>query len=358
MAKLRLLPEACDEGWNPYYYLVYAAWTFAYPIALHDNAALVATALAAALFVVLYFRGYWVDGLPLFAIICALAVIGALLGPVNPWGSTYFVYAASFAPFVGSSTLAWRIVAALIATIAIEAWLLHLDLTFWAPGILFTAIVGAIVVRAAETCRHNAALRVAHDDVERLAKLAERERIGRDMHDVLGHTLSVIVIKSELASKLAERDTVGAVAEIRDVETIARDALGELREALSGYRAAGVANEIERARAVLAAAGVRLECDVDDLRLPPRQEDVVALAIREAVTNIVRHADASTCRLQLTNGEAGYRFTISDDGRGTRGDEGLGLIGMRERVEALGGTLAREVAGGTRLILTLPANAR
>lgn len=358
MAKFRLLPAACDEGWNPYYYLVYAAFTFAYPIVAHECTSLAATALAAAIFLVLYFRGYWLEGRALLVVICAIAALGALLGLVNPSGSTYFVYAAGFAPFVGSSPAAWRIVAVLVAAILLEAWLLHLSIWFWLPGIVFTAIVGATVVRAAETARLNAELRAARADVERLAKVAERERIARDMHDVLGHTLSVIVLKAELASKLADRDMQRAATEIRDVESIARDALGELREALAGYRAAGIAIEIERARGVLQAAGVRFECEVGDLRLSPRQEGVLALAIREAVTNIVRHAGASTCRLQLTSDGTGYRFTISDDGRGTRGDEGLGLTGMRERVEALGGTLAREVADGTRLILTLPATAR
>lgn len=164
----------------------------------------------------------------------------------------------------------------------------------------------------------------------------------------------MIVLKSELAARLSESDGARAAAEIRDVERIARESLGEVREALAGYRAAGLAAEIERAKDVLTAAGVRFEWDIDHVRLAPREESVLALAIREGVTNVVRHAGASTCRLELVRDGHGCRFTIADDGAGTLTTEGLGLSGMRERIEALGGTFAREVRDGTRLVLTLP----
>lgn len=343
----------------PYIWLVYMPWTFVYPAALGSLSIFVETAVAAVAFLILYFRGYWLCGRALWIFVIAIASIGAILGPQNPIGSTYFVYAASFAPFVGSTGLAWRIIAGLIAALLIEAALLHLSLWFWIPGSVFTAVVGAATIRAAEVKHMNAELRAAHDEVERLAKVAERERIARDLHDVLGHTLSVIVLKSELAARLSESDTGRAAAEIRDVERIARESLGELREALSGYRAAGLRAEIDRARDVLTVAGVRFECDIDELRLAPREESVLALAIREGVTNVVRHAEASTCRMQLSHDEHGCRFTITDDGHGTLATEGLGLTGMRERIEALGGTFAREVRNGTLLVLTLPkASAR
>lgn len=339
----------------PYLWLVYMAWTFVYPAALGSLPLFIETTVAALAFLVLYFRGYWVDGRALWPILVGIAAIGAILGPRNPIAVTYFIFAASFAPFVGSIALAWRIIAGLIAAILLEAALLHLNPYFWVPGVVFTAIVGAATVRSAEMKRMNAELRTAREDVERLAKVAERERIARDLHDVLGHTLSVIVLKSELAAKLADSDVARAAGEIRDVERIARESLSELREALAGYRAAGVAAEIERARDVLSAAGVRFECEIDEVRLAPLEESVVALAIREGITNVVRHAGASTCRLRLAREAHGCRFTIADDGRGTLAREGLGLTGMRERIEGLGGTFARDVAGGTQLTLTLPA---
>lgn len=341
----------------PYVWLTYMAWTFVYPAAIGSLSVLAETAVAAAAFLALYFRGYWLCGRRLWPIIVAIAAIGALLGITNPIGSTYFVFAAAFAPFVGSVGLAWRIVGGLIAAILLEAALLHLGPYFWIPGAVFTAVVGAATIHGAEMQRMNAELRAARDDVEHLAKLAERERIARDLHDVLGHTLSVIVLKSELAAKLAGSDVERAATEIRDVERIARESLSEVREALAGYRAAGITAEIERARNVLRAAGVRFECDVDELRLSPRTESVLALAIREAVTNVVRHSGAANCRLHVACDSDVCRFEISDDGSGSQVGEGLGLMGMRERVEALGGTFAREGDNGTRLVLTLPQGA-
>lgn len=352
MRSFRLLPA--DESYLPYLWLIYAAATFIYPAVTGSRAVWIDTSLAAAVFLPLYFRGYWVNGTALWPIALGIAGIGAAVSVVNPIGSTYFVFAASFAAFIGSAALAWRILVGLIVVIALEAALLHLGPNFWISGTVFVAIVGAACIHSAEMQRMNAALRTERANVERLAKVAERERIARDLHDVLGHTLSVIVLKSELAAKLADSDITRAAQEIREVESIARESLSELRAALAGYRAAGIAAEIERARAVLTAAGVRFECEVENVRLAPRAEGVLALAIREGVTNVVRHAGASMCRISIADEAQGCRFEIYDDGSGARASEGLGLTGMRERVEALGGILSREVENGTRLIVTFP----
>jgi len=214
----------------------------------------------------------------------------------------------------------------------------------------------------------NARLRVAQDEIEHLAKLAERERIARDLHDLLGHTLSVIILKSELASKLAERDVERARNEIRDVERISRDALSQVRAAVRGYRAGGLAAEIEDARRALDAANVVLTADLQSAPLPPSHEAVLSMALREAVTNVVRHANARQCRIAIECGAAdlGGRstaavggatqcvLTVTDDGRGGGEPFGSGLTGMRERVEALGGTLQRDGSHGTTLTITLP----
>ena len=133
-------------------------------------------------------------------------------------------------------------------------------------------------------------LRSAQAENVELAAVAERERIARDLHDVLGHTLSVIVLKAELAGRLLARDTPEearrAAAEIADVEHTARTALAEVREAIGGYRSKGLSAEIEQARQTLRAAGVQLECAAAPPSLRAREETVLSLAVREAVTNI------------------------------------------------------------------------
>jgi two-component system sensor histidine kinase DesK len=352
---LRLLPDDPSIGWVPYAWLVYLPFQFL-SLYSYDSSrtAWTVTLCGMAVFLVVYFRSYWVCGGALLAYALAMAVLGAVVSLYNPWASSYFIYGAASLVTLGKANEKWRILGLYVGSVAAYAWLAHLSPYGSIPAVIFSALVGALRIRNVETETLNASLRIARDEVERLAKVAERERIARDLHDVLGHTLSVIVLKSELATRLAERDVARAVAEIADVERIARESLSELREAIAGYRASGLAAEVQRARGVLETAGVRVECELGDVRLPPRHEGVLTLAIREAVTNIVRHAGATTCRLLLAQNARECRFEIADDGRGGSGAEGMGLGGMRERVESLGGTLVRDVACGTRLVLTLP----
>jgi two-component system sensor histidine kinase DesK len=201
----------------------------------------------------------------------------------------------------------------------------------------------------------NRKLRKANEEIEHLAKLAERERIARDLHDVLGHTLSVITLKSELAGKLIDRDPRRAGKEIREVEEISRQALAEVRDAIRGYRAKGLAAELAQAKATLETAGVSVQCDAaTTVQLPAMQESVLSLAVREGVTNVVRHAGASKCSLRIEQQNGSCRLEIADDGQGFSSMEGNGLRGMRERVEMLGGTLERRNKSGTTITITLP----
>ena len=162
----------------------------------------------------------------------------------------------------------------------------------------------------------NSKLRVANDEIEHLAKVAERERIARDLHDVLGHTLSLITLKSELARKLVDRDPERAKQEMQDVENASRAALADVREAIRGYRSDGIFAELARARAALETAGVSVECDTDLVQLSPEQESVLSLALREAVTNVVRHAEARRCNVTLKRDDSLCTLEVADDGRG------------------------------------------
>jgi two-component system sensor histidine kinase DesK len=240
------------------------------------------------------------------------------------------------------------------ATMMLEGWLLHLSPWNWAFCAFIAIAVGAGNLAAAQRMRANKRLDLAHEQIAHLAKLAERERIARDLHDVLGHTLSVVVLKSELAGKLLERDPERARSEIGDVEQIARKALGEVREAIRGYRSEGLAAEIARAQKTLDAAGVTLEFETTPPQLAPAEETVLSLIVREAVTNIVRHAQASRCRLEFAANGTGTALVVEDDGRGGIRQEGNGLRGMRERVESMGGQLRIDSAHGTRLVVEIP----
>lgn len=289
--------------------------------------------------------------------IACMAVLAFWYVPRNPSASGMFVYVAAFIPFVTESlAVVGSVILGMCFGICLEGWLLHLSPWSWAFSAFLCLIVGGSNIVASQRMRAGAKLRLAHEEIEQLAKVAERERIARDLHDVLGHTLSVIVLKAELAGRLFDRDPKRAASEIADVEQISRKALSEVREAIRGYRSEGLQAEIDRAQHVLDAAGVTLTCETKPPTLNPAQESVLALAVREAVTNIVRHAQASRCRLEFRNMDGVTFLSMEDDGRGGVREEGNGLRGMRERVESLGGKFKVESQIGTRLTIEIPAS--
>jgi two-component system sensor histidine kinase DesK len=144
-----------------------------------------------------------------------------------------------------------------------------------------------------------------------------------------------------------------------EIVQVAGEALSEVRAAVAGYRSGGIEAEVQRARTALTAAGVEVECELSQAALPATHEAVLALALREAVTNVIRHAGATRCSIRLSADAASCSLTVADDGRGGNAPFGNGLSGMQERVEVLGGTITRDGARGTALSVTLPiANAQ
>ena len=336
-----LLPPETEVGWTPYLWLVYFGffWLrffFAPAGAIELTLAVISTLL----FLALYFSGFRRTGRAALLHILALAVLGIIWAPFNIGASAFFVFAGAFAMLVGPQRQAWTVLLGLLVMIALTALLFQPHFGFWLPGLLATLIVGAANIHFAEQGRRNAALRLSQSEVRQLARVAERERIARDLHDVLGHRLSVIVLKSELAGKLLERDPARARAEIAEVEKSARSALSEVREAIAGYRERSLSAELEQARLALTSADVELDLRLQEpLNLDAQTEAVLTLVIREAVTNIIRHARAHRCWIQLSRSQPDgeLKLEIGDDGGGRIRPEGGGIDGMRARIEALGG---------------------
>ena len=346
-----------EHGWSPLLWVVYLGFFFVDPVMSHASAGRwLFDCLGAAIFLCLYF-GLFVLVYPrALAHIAGMVLLGVLYLPYNGGACTFFIFAAAMVPFcVESQGAAVFGLLAVGATGAVECLVLHIYGWEIFYAALFPMIIGAGNTFFAERNRMNRRLRKANEEIEQLAKVAERERIARDLHDVLGHTLSVITLKSELAGKLMERDPQRAKKEIGEVEQISRQALTDVRDAIRGYRAKGLSAELAQAKATLETAGVTVQCDAaTTVKLPAVQESVLSLAVREAVTNVVRHAQARTCRMRLEQQNGSCRLEIQDDGRGSANGEGNGLRGMRERVEMLGGTLHRNTDSGTTLTITLP----
>jgi two-component system, NarL family, sensor histidine kinase DesK len=250
-----------------------------------------------------------------------------------------------------------RVVPAVLAATVVCAGVLA---AYGQLGELFVLPVMCVLTAFALTgTRHlvtvNSELMAAREELARNAVAEERMRFARDLHDLLGHSLSLIALKSELAGRLAERDPVRARAEMADVEAAARRALAEVRDAVSGYRQVSLGQALVEARSALSAAGIALRMPSSTDVLPEPVDAVLGWVVREATTNVLRHSGAGSVAVELGVGTDEVTLTVTDDGVGGTGPRGSGLTGLAERVEALGGRLECGPADrGFRLTAVVP----
>ena len=214
----------------------------------------------------------------------------------------------------------------------------------------FAAVAGRLLVEA------NQQLSQAREQIARLAVGEERLRFARDLHDLIGHSLSVIALKSELAGRLIKSSPGLAGHEVEDIEKVARDALREVREAVAGYRQPTLAAELAGAHEALMAAGIEFHVDQEHAPLTPAVEAVLAWTVREGVTNVMRHSQAKRCAIRISSRDGYITVEVVDNGRGGTLEAGSGLRGLRERVLERGGSLTAEPLPheGFRLRVTLP----
>ena len=242
----------------------------------------------------------------------------------------------------------------ILCIIAIHDFFAFLQGVFLLPVI---AIAVSNLVYAVET---NRALRLARQEIARLAVNEERLRFARDLHDLLGHTLSLIAIKSELAGQLIAESPTAARREVSDIETAARTALQDVRAAVAGYRQPTLASEIDGAQEMLTAAGIAVTVQRLPVVLPPPVEALFAWTLREGVTNVLRHSHAHACAISINQEDEVYAISIADDGCGVASDAtpagGNGLRGIQERAATLGGVVqtAASASGGFRLSVRAP----
>jgi two-component system sensor histidine kinase DesK len=346
---------ANSSGWPPLLWLFYLGFLFI-PFTWREPgwSWVWATLASLPLFGALY--GHYLRHGARLGHVLALALLSYGLEPFNPFANTYLVYAAALAPLaLPGLKRPLLLVAALLAVQALEVELLHQPREILAISLLLTFVICIGNAYARDRRSQDAALRLSQEEVRRLAAVAERERIGRDLHDLLGHTLSLVAIKGELAGKLIARDPAAAAREIGDVTQIARDALAQVRTAVSGMRAAALAGELASARTLLESCGVELTCRQEAADLPAPVETALAMIVREATMNIQRHAGATHASVEIRSagtGAAGaVALKVSDNGRGGIACRGNGLAGIGERVRALGGTLEIDSPPGAGTVL-------
>ncbi len=279
--------------------------------------------------------------------------LSATLGPA--WLGL-FVYAAALAGWLRSTRAAAATVTAVTLAGAFSAWTVGAGGQGGGALVLTAGLTGIAMMGISQLVRMAQALRTARDDVARLAAADERLRIARDVHDLLGHSLSVIALKSELAQRLLPTDPGRAAEELQAVQAVARRSLAEVRATVAGYRQPTLDEALADGRATLEAAGIRCAFLHGAGPLPTAIDSALAWVVREAATNVLRHSRASSCQVRTWRSGGAVLLAVTDDGQGgahNAGEHqgGTGRAGMRERLTAIGGSLELGAAPGRGLRL-------
>lgn len=336
------------RSWFPVFMLVWSVWIFFTP--LYDARAFPhwvwPTLASYAVFLFLYHRAYYRSRRHLLAFALGIAALGFVVTPFNPGAQGYLIYSCAFLAFVARPPWAVAWMVGVLAAYSVAWFWIGWPLIYLFSVLMVGLAVGLMNISIQRRAQADIALKLSHEEVRRLAGVAERERIGRDLHDLLGHTLSLVALKADLAGRLVERDPAGARHEIDEVARVSREALAQVRRAVTGIRAAELAAELASAHLLLETDGVCLHYALPEEPLPAVLETALALTLREAVTNIQRHARAHQVWIELSQTREHVLLRVRDDGRGGAIVPGNGLQGMRERLQALGGELRIDARAG------------
>lgn len=343
-----------DGPWPWLVYLVFLPlpWLWKLP----DAATLIASALAVALFLPLYVLAHRWQGRKLVGTCVAITAIGIALSAAPAGWTVFPIYAASAMGHARPRSVAILGVTAIAVATIVTGLVLPQPTVWWLPGALLVVMTGGATISREAFYERTQALLATQEEVRRLAGTAERERIARDLHDVVGRTLTLVALKADLAGRLIERDVDATRAEVEAIAAAARAGLADVRAALAGQAGGGLAQEVSASLAALRTAGVHVTLCGEAADVPANAGAVLAMTLREAVTNVIRHAGARHCTIQIVAGPADARLVVEDDGVGLSSREGNGLTGMRQRLIAAGGSLHLAAAQpGTRLRASVPA---
>jgi two-component system, NarL family, sensor histidine kinase DesK len=344
----------------PFVILINLVWLFVWAVLAHQSftGVILPTLISVPIFVYLHLCVYYYGGSNRVRLryVAGVFALGYLLGPFNFASLGYLIFGFFMVAYTVTIRRAAVVILLSIALFVIEMMLLKASTDSIVSILVPSLTLAIIAIFTAYAHTHQTHLRRSQEEILRLATLAERERIGRDLHDLLGHTLSVVALKSELARKLIDHDLGAARTEMAEVERVARDSLAQVRNAVSGIRSTALTAELMAATALLEAQGLKVKCETENVKLPHDRETVLALSLREAATNVRRHSGATGVTIRLRKEAAAVIMEVVDDGRGGRIVPGNGLNGMRERLDTVGGSLSLwpNPEGGTLLRASIP----
>ena len=296
------------------------------------------------LFLVAYFYGYHARGISLLATIAALLAIGTWMSLIAPGGSVFYVYASAFVCRVNNARFAFILLLSIVAFIGVISWLFNFHALFYIPGIIFSLMVGGLNIYQHEMEIKKQQIQLSKQELKTLAATAERERIARDLHDVIGHTFSLLTRKAELANRLLEKDADMAKSHVQEIESISRDALQQVREVVSGYRSSDLISELAHAKYVLQTNDIDFDYQFLVTEIPDAISQEFAIVVKELVTNVLKHSNATLVQAVISETNTGFELQFADNGskptQQTEKTSGFGLVGISERISELKGTVS------------------
>ncbi len=349
---------ATDKRWA-WFALMFSAFYFL-PLSLmpFEIIRVTESLLIYVIFIVLYVHLQDAMGVKrewLIVAILSLAVFGMA---INPGANVFFGFAAFYCGFYFSKLKALITSVFIVLCLLVASYVLGLVKIYHIlPGLIPIIASPFLGVIAQQAKKHS--IKELHNQKEKhqLITMAERERIARDLHDTLGHTLSLIALKSQLAKKLGVKgDMEGSLREISQIAEIASQSLSEVRQVVSGYHMLGIDNRIKRLQAQLEAAGFEVKLSMKLPKLPIKVEAALMLIMTEAVTNILRHSQGEVVSIQSEFSETRLSIKVHDNGNVESYEAGNGLEGMKTRVEEMGGKLIVAVSTGFSLTIQLALN--
>ncbi|MFC5465445.1 sensor histidine kinase [Lederbergia graminis] len=360
MKDFQLFPKRF--GLLPYVFLIYLIMPLYYVVMEAGIKAVIGYILL-TIFLVSYQQLYWIQNVKLY--VCWIAVQIAIVVVLSVFYEPYNLFMGFFpSHFIGwfekkkHFHIALVIFGVVMLITNVIVSFQGFNFLFFLP-FLFVMIISPYGVRSMNRrIELEMQLDQANEQLKMLVKREERVRIARDLHDTLGHTLSLITLQSQLVQRLADKNPDRVKQEAKEIEMTSRSALQQVRELVSDMRAISIKEELAQMQQIIEAAGIAFHSDIDDsaLELSLLQQNIIGLCLREAGTNIVRHSNASQCQLSIKKGKGHFIIRVDDDGIGFNEHEvkGNGLKGMKERLELINGELFIRSEQGTTIIMRIP----
>ncbi len=354
-----LLPRTEEFQYGPYLWLVYLLMFFISLMAYHPiKYSYWYAAIGTMLFLVVYFNAYWASRKHIHWHIIVILIIGSFLAVLTTGAAVFFVYAAAFCHQLGNRKKAFfGLIFIVLWIVTLTLWWGH-SMYFYLPAIFFTCMVGGLNIYQHDLSLKRKELALSQNEVRHLARISERERIARDLHDVIGHTFSVITLKAELSKKLIDKNPKKAREEIAVVEDISRKALKQVREVVSGYRTSDLSTELAHAKYLLESNDIHFEYTYEVDELSDKINKELAIILKELITNVLKHAQADQVSASVIHNKDNNDVTlcVKDNGQGFESQDkaGFGLKGIDERVNQLSGRCKISSEHGVMMSITVP----